>query len=296
MSLSPTDWLILVWLFALGGAVGSFLNVVVHRLPAGMSLIAPPSHCPECKRAIRWYDNVPIFAWVWLKGRCRDCGVRISARYPAVEAMTAGLFVLLGALEPVAGGVNLPGRAVRLADGLSVPERGLVELCGIFAYHLLLLCTLFCAGLIAWVGARVPRRLFVPAIAVGALAPLIWPQLHPMPAVGAWAGFLGGVVDTAAGGLAGGVLGWLASRPVAREQRAGLWLAVVSVGLFLGWQAGVALGLLATLAAVVGLLGRLGHGADSGLSRLPAVVWLAVGALAWLVAWAPIAAWLPPPG
>jgi len=293
MTLSPTDWLILVWLFALGGTVGSFLNVVVHRLPAGMSLVAPPSHCPVCKRAIRWYDNVPIFAWMWLRGRCRDCGVRISVRYPLVEAVTAGLFVLFGALEPVAGGVTLPDRAIRLADGLIVPERGLVELYSIYAYHLVLLCTLLCAGLIARDGARVPGRLFLPAIIVGALAPLAWPQLHPTPVVGAWTGFLGGIADTSAGGLAGAALGWLASRPLAREQRAGLWLAVVSVGLFLGWQAGVVLG---AVAAAAGLLERLGRGAGAGFLRLPAVGWLGAGTLAWLVAWAWIAAWLPRPG
>jgi leader peptidase (prepilin peptidase)/N-methyltransferase len=293
MTLSPTDWVILVWLFALGGTVGSFLNVVVHRLPAGMSLIAPPSHCPVCKKAIRWHDNVPIFGWICLKGRCRDCGVRISARYPLVEAVTAGLFVLLGALGPVAGGVNLPGRAAQVAGGLIVPERGLVELCGIYGYHLVLLCTLLCAGLIAWDGVRVPGRLFLPAIVVGACAPLMWPQLHTMPAVGAWTGFLGGVMDTAAGGLAGGAVGWLASRPLAREQRAGLWLAVVSVGLILGWQAGVVLG---AGAAVAGLLGRLGRGPESSFSRLMPVVWLGAGALAWIVAWAWIAAWFLLPG
>jgi len=293
MTLSPTDWLILVWLFALGGTVGSFLNVVVYRLPAGMSLVAPPSHCPVCKKPIRWYDNVPIFGWMWLRGRCRDCGVRISVRYPLVEAATAGLFVLLGVLGPVAGGVNLPSRAVQVAGGLIGPDRGPVGLYAIYAYHLALLCTLFCAGLIAWDGARVPGRLFLPAIVVGAVAPVAWPQLHPVPAVGAWTGFLGGIADTAAGGLAGAALGWLASRPLAREQRAGVWLAVVSVGLSLGWQAGVVLGVGAVVA---GLPGRLQRGPGGGFFGLTAFGWLGAGTLAWIAAWAWIAPWLPRPG
>src|SRR5574340_1482121 len=65
-------WIVAVWLFALGGAIGSFLNVVVYRVPAGMSLVEPGSHCPHCKRPIRWFDNVPILAWILLWGRCRD--------------------------------------------------------------------------------------------------------------------------------------------------------------------------------------------------------------------------------
>lgn len=72
---------------------GSFFNVVVHRLPEGVSLVSPPSSCPGCGSRIRPYDNVPILSWLWLRGRCRDCGVRISARYPLVEALTAILAV-----------------------------------------------------------------------------------------------------------------------------------------------------------------------------------------------------------
>jgi len=104
-------WLIAVWLFALGGAFGSFLNVVIYRLPAGMSLLRPGSHCPACKRPIRWFDNVPILGWLILRGRCRDCRAKISARYPTIEAITAGLFLLLAVVECLRDGANLPLRA-----------------------------------------------------------------------------------------------------------------------------------------------------------------------------------------
>ncbi|MFK4481476.1 prepilin peptidase [Curtobacterium sp. AB7] len=76
-----------------GLAVGSFLNVVVHRVPAGMSVVAPASACPKCGRAIRGFDNVPLVSWLVLRGRCRDCAEPISVRYPVVEASTAVLFV-----------------------------------------------------------------------------------------------------------------------------------------------------------------------------------------------------------
>jgi leader peptidase (prepilin peptidase)/N-methyltransferase len=82
-------------LAAVGGLVaGSFLNVVIARLPERRSLIRPASHCPGCGTPVRPYDNVPILSWLLLRGRCRGCGERISARYPLVEAATAGLCAL----------------------------------------------------------------------------------------------------------------------------------------------------------------------------------------------------------
>lgn len=80
---------------AFGAVIGSFLNVVVWRVPRGRSIVRPPSACPRCGAAIRPRDNVPILSWLLLRGRCRDCTARISSRYPAVEALTAVLFVLV---------------------------------------------------------------------------------------------------------------------------------------------------------------------------------------------------------
>ncbi len=76
---------------ALGAAVGSFLNVVIHRLPRGESLVHPPSRCPACGHRIRPWHNVPVLGYLVLRGRCRDCGRPISPRYPLVEALVAGL-------------------------------------------------------------------------------------------------------------------------------------------------------------------------------------------------------------
>ena len=76
----------------LGAAVGSFLNVVAYRLPRGESLVAPRSRCPGCERQIAAYDNVPVVSFLLLRGRCRGCGVRISARYPLVELLTGLVF------------------------------------------------------------------------------------------------------------------------------------------------------------------------------------------------------------
>ncbi|MCW2584842.1 MAG: Prepilin peptidase, partial [Frankiales bacterium] len=78
-----------------GLAIGSFLNVVVWRVPRGESVVRPPSSCPQCGNEIRPRDNVPVLGWLLLRGKCRDCGLPISARYPVVEALTGALFAVL---------------------------------------------------------------------------------------------------------------------------------------------------------------------------------------------------------
>ncbi len=78
----------------MGLVIGSFLNVVIWRVPRRESLVRPGSHCPGCGSAIRWYDNVPVASWLVLRGHCRDCGSRISARYPLVEIVTGIAFAL----------------------------------------------------------------------------------------------------------------------------------------------------------------------------------------------------------
>lgn len=136
-------WLIIAFLFALGASVGSFLNVVVWRLPrilapAGTSLFSeawitlrglssPPSHCPKCKTPLSWRDNIPVFGWIFLRGKCRYCKLPISARYPIVEFFTglmfAGTYVLmflfeLGPCAPATSFINQYGVEQSTAGGL----------------------------------------------------------------------------------------------------------------------------------------------------------------------------------
>jgi leader peptidase (prepilin peptidase) / N-methyltransferase len=84
---------------AFGAAIGSFLNVVIHRMPLKLSLVHPGSRCPSCERPIAAYDNVPVVSWLVLRGRCRRCGARISPRYPAVELLTAAAFAAVVAVR-----------------------------------------------------------------------------------------------------------------------------------------------------------------------------------------------------
>lgn len=116
----------------LGLCVGSFLNVVIYRLPRGMSLAAPPSHCTVCGYRLRPYDNVPILSYLFLGGRCRKCRAWISPRYPAVEAANAVLWVgavflwredlLMAAVAALASSVMLCVFFIDLAHGI-IPDR-----------------------------------------------------------------------------------------------------------------------------------------------------------------------------
>ena len=90
---APLDLVFLVYAGVLGAAIGSFINVLVARLPAGESPVRPRSACPACGSTIAWYDNIPILSWFLLRGRCRRCGTRISIEYPLVEAATAAIWV-----------------------------------------------------------------------------------------------------------------------------------------------------------------------------------------------------------
>jgi leader peptidase (prepilin peptidase)/N-methyltransferase len=88
----PLNIAIVVVAGVLGLLVGSFLNVVIYRVPRGDSIVSPPSACPNCGERIRPWDNVPVLSWLVLRGRCRSCSVRISVRYPIVELVTGALF------------------------------------------------------------------------------------------------------------------------------------------------------------------------------------------------------------
>ena len=84
-----------IFLISVGAAVGSFLNVLIFRIPEGQSIVLPSSHCPKCGHAVRVYDNIPIISYLILRGKCRDCHEKISMQYPIVEAITALMSLLL---------------------------------------------------------------------------------------------------------------------------------------------------------------------------------------------------------
>lgn len=286
-------WISAAWVTAVGGCVGSFLNVVVYRLPAGINLSVPPSHCPRCSHPIRWHDNVPVFGWLGLRGRCRDCHTWIPVRYPAVEAAVAALFLLLYVVEGVSLGENLPVRPVAVVGGLIYPELLTSELATILGWHLLLLCTLLAASLIRYDGHDVPPRLFFFGFAVALLGSIVWPHLHPQPALLLAGAPAPGAVDGLAGlavGVIFGVFGWKLLDGASRPDF--VWASALT-GAILGWQAS------ATVGAVVLLLALLSKGISllwTPWRRIAPVAWLTAAATLWIVFWRPLIELFSQPG
>lgn len=268
----------LVWLAMMGGAIGSFLNVVVYRLPRELSLAKPGSFCPVCKQPIRWYDNLPVLGWFLLAGRCRDCKQPIAFRYPLVEAATVGLFLWLGWMEYISRGANLPGpRLTYVASG------------GVLAYHLVLVCTLFPAWLIEQNDDVVPWKLTLPALVVG-IAGAAWPVLHPVAALPGLRDAWVGPVDVLAGLIAGGAVASAAYALASAPDRPPAVLLPLLTGIFLGWQAAA---VLSGLCFGVWFATRWLEKILPIFPKLPLTGWWFAGTLGWLWTWRRLAELVP---
>ncbi|MEP3480677.1 MAG: prepilin peptidase [Fuerstiella sp.] len=148
-----------VFFFTLGTCVGSFLNVVIYRVPLGISVLVKPSHCPGCREKIKGRDNLPLIGWLALKGRCRNCSIEISSRYPTVELVVGFAFLILYFVELISGGLNLPGRTPNLYNGvLWILFFTKWDLVGLYVFHFFLFCSLFSWAMIRRDGNRVPLK------------------------------------------------------------------------------------------------------------------------------------------
>jgi prepilin signal peptidase PulO-like enzyme (type II secretory pathway) len=210
--------------FCFGASIGSFLNVVAHRMPLQKSIASEPSHCPGCGNRILARDNVPVFGWLWLEGKCRHCQAPISPRYPIVEGIVGLVFFLLFARELALGGSNLPFRNVRFGGGWDAGLQAITwELVAIFVYHCAWFVFLITWALFAWDGNRVPKRALTFAVFVLALPPLVWNFLIivPYPTLIFFplreplrAGFLNAELTVLLGALSGVALSWAFSVPL----------------------------------------------------------------------------------
>jgi leader peptidase (prepilin peptidase) / N-methyltransferase len=156
-SLLPFHFWSLVF-FAFGCIVGSFLNVCIHRMPLGMSIITPRSHCPHCKYSIPWYLNIPLVTWLALRGRCKNCGAPISPRYFAVELLTAVAFL-----------------GCWLAFGNPSDPLPSLPLAGIYAVFL---AGLIAATFIDFEHFIIPDEITIGGMAAGFVASFFFPPLH----------------------------------------------------------------------------------------------------------------------
>jgi len=208
----------------LGALIGSFLNVVIHRVPRDQSIVLPNSACPSCRTPLRAYDNIPILSFLILRGKCRTCKHSISIRYPIVEALTAILFVLVTIHDGVT--FALPFDLVFVA--------ALVALVFIDAEHMLLHNVITYPGMIF----AIVMRLAVPYLAGPA-------QLDDLPGLMQWLPHLPmwsvSLIGAAVGALAGGGSLWLMGflwEKLRGVEAMGLGdvKMMFMVGAFLGWR------------------------------------------------------------
>ena len=248
------DLVALVVFAWLGLAVGSFLNVCIHRIPLGQSIAHPPSRCPHCGYTLRWYDNIPVVSYAILGGKCRGCRAGISVRYPIVELLTMGVFLLHYAVF-----------------GWSA----------LLAVRVLFACALIVLFAIDLEHQLLPDRITLPGIVVGLAANLFVPPGIVDALIGAalgygilWAIAFGYFRATGQHGMGGGDLKMLAM-----------------VGAFLGWQMVLLTVVLSSVAgALIGLAVIL-LGRGDMKHKLPYGTFLALAALFASLAGEPLVAW-----
>ncbi len=248
------QWVWLLYAALFGAVVGSFLNVVIYRLPLGQSIVTPPSKCPRCGYRLRWFDNVPIFGWLLLKGRCRNCQSPISVQYPAVELITAVVFVLVVWLTP-------PGP--------------------LLATRLLLVCILIVLFGIDLEHQILPNSITLPGIVAGLLLSTIAPPGLRDALIGV---VLGAAILYA---IAWGYYLWR------REEGLGMGdvKMLAMIGAFLGWKAVLVTLVLSSFSgAVIGVALIASRRGDMKLA-LPFGTFLAIGALVAMLAGEPMVAW-----
>ena len=245
---------LLAYTALIGLVIGSFLNVVIYRLPLGQSLVSPPSRCRKCGYGLRWFDNIPVVSWVMLGGKCRKCRDPISIQYPMVELITGGLFLLIAWLTP--DPLLLASRLVLVSI--------LIALFGIDFEHQIL-----------------PNSITLPGIVVGLIFSLAAPPGIKDALIGALlgAGFLYGIAA--------------AYYLVRREEGLGMGdvKMLAMIGAFLGWKAVLVTLVLSSFSgALIGLtliaLQRKGMRV-----AMPFGTFLAAGALAAMLVGDPLITW-----
>ncbi len=215
------------FVFLFGITIGSFLNVCIYRMGREQSIVRPPSHCTACNKPIRWYDNIPLLSYLVLKGRCRDCGAKISFRYFFVELLTGVIFL-----------------SIYSRFGLSPAT---------FIY------CLFVSGLIVATFVDfdfriIPDEISVGGIVLGLLLSAAYPRLHNAT------GPLWGLRDSLLGVLVGGgslwILGCVGEFIFRKESMGGGDVKLLAmIGSFMGWKIAIlCLPLASLLGAVVGII------------------------------------------
>lgn len=251
------DWLTLLpWAelavilfgFAWGSLLGSFINVVVHRLPLGESVAGERSRCPHCRSPIPARDNIPVVGWLLLRGRCRFCRAEIAASYPIVEALCGGLVALLAAAELVGGGTWLASPPTGYPQGVDRLLRGDWQLLVTCCLHAGVVLTVVTWALLDRVGWKCPVWWLATALGLALAIVAVAPPASPpglLVGGGGWPPEMPlaqRLAASLAGAAAGGLLGLFGR---GNSLRLGLPL----LGSVLGWQSLTVVTIVTALAA-----------------------------------------------
>ena len=289
--------LLTIWLFAIGACVGSFLNVVVYRTPAGLSIAHPPSHCPSCQQTIRRRDNIPIYSWLVLGGKCHYCSSPISIRYLLIELFVGLTFAILAVVEGTTNGYTLPGTAETFSSFSPT-------IWMIYGNHVILLSTLWCIALIDLDQPQVPRQIILPCLVIAGITMTIYPDFYPQGS-GFSTGFdwrLNNLATAIMGAGIGALLGWALEATIQATRSSqvpgnGWILSAVLCGWVLGWQAIVLSLVITTALLIAGITTRELTGAsltvttDQARPRYVTVQWLSPTCWLLLVTPAVIMTW-----
>lgn len=246
-----------VVVFLFGLAVGSFDNVVIYRIPEGLSPLKPRSFCPGCGHPIAWYDNIPVLSFILLRAKCRHCGAPISPRYPLVELASGMLFLAVFA-----------SHSFRWTDELPA--------------HLFLVTVTLIVSVIDLRHQIIPNRVIYPSLLLALLSAVVVSLVR---------GDLSYFIDKALGFAAGGIpLGLLA---VALPRGMGMGDAKLAAftGLVLGWRGQLVAFFLAFLAGSIAGVAVMASGRGDRKTRIPFGPFLSLGALASLFWWTSIWSW-----
>jgi leader peptidase (prepilin peptidase)/N-methyltransferase len=264
-----------------GAVIGSFLNVVIHRVPLEESIVFPNSRCASCGGAIAFYDNIPVLSWVMLRAKCRRCKERISIRYPAVELLTAALFV--GVAWHTGLSAALPFDLVFVS--------ALVALLFIDAEHMILPNVITYPGIAFAVIARIAIPYLTGTPHFDDIASLQHGALADMPI---WVVSLaGGLIGALIGGGSLWLMGWTWEKLRGIEAMGlGDVKMMFMVGAYLGWRLTILTIFVGVLTgSVIGIMLMARKGERNMQMLLPFGVFLGLGAVAALLFGAPLVEW-----
>ena len=253
---------------AWGASIGSFLNVCIYRIPLDISVIKPDSHCPACKNPIPWHQNVPIFAYLFLGGKCANCGVRISPRYVLVEVLVAVLFLLAWLKFDLVSGPR-PLGLVPITDFKLIP------------LYWLVIMGLVLGTFVDFEHMIIPDRVTLGGIACGLIASVLVPSLHGQTS--ALHSLMYGAIGAAAGwGLLWGVA--ILGEFIFKKEAMGFGDVKLmgAIGAFFGWEAILFTVMVSSLAGSVIGISCIVAGKKEMQSRLPFGPYLSLAALIWM--------------